>query len=147
MGEQASAAAELTAALRQLNDAAGRPGRAALVRWGTGQEPPVKLTEQTLSDWFSSTVVSVPADESTLLALVAHLETTAVKSGYRRRSPAWWTRLRAKAWAETHVDPGGRPPVTRPARPGIPPGPAVSSPPTGRVRRPAGPVRRAAASA
>src|SRR5690242_19348440 len=92
MGVGDGTAAELTAELRRLYEAAGRPPRKSLVHWGSYQEPQVSLNEKTLSDWLSPRVVSVPSNERTLLRLVAHLEQAAVKKGYQRRSPGWWMR-------------------------------------------------------
>src|SRR5262249_20227267 len=112
--ERASAAERFGAALRELYEAAGSPTRAALVRWGAGQQPPLRFNEKTLSDWLSSEKVVVPANERMVLALVGHLQAAAGRTAYRR-PPGWWAALRRAAWAETHSNRGGRPPKPRPA--------------------------------
>jgi hypothetical protein len=120
-----SAEARLTASLRALWVAAGKPKLNAVASWGNHQTPPLTISDTSLSDWMNADRVAVPVDERSLVLLVGHLGRLAG----RTEDLDQWKALRAAAWAETH-DPGHRPrgpaeparggaraPARRPARP------------------------------
>lgn len=85
------------AELHSLYEAAGSPTRHGLVRAAKRWNPPVRLAEQTLSDWLSGN--TVPADLDTVLALIRHLTKLArKKTGFVAR-PVDWPKFHAAAKA------------------------------------------------
>ena len=66
------AEARLSAELRRLYAAAGRPELADVVRWGARRRPPVWFSVSSLVDWLRPRTVAVPS-EGALLAFVEFL--------------------------------------------------------------------------
>ncbi|MER7469590.1 hypothetical protein [Micromonospora sp. NPDC000018] len=108
MSQLLSAAERFATALRELYEAAGSPEYRVVVRQGSQQPSPVKLTDSSLSDWLGGK--SVPADPSAVRFLVPFLQGWAAKQqGYPTRPLDWWLTLRQQAWAEKRTNRGGRP--------------------------------------
>jgi hypothetical protein len=96
------AEARLSAELRRLYAAAGRPELADVVRWGARRRPPVWFSVSSLVDWLRPRTVAVPSEG----ALLAFVEFLSGRAG--RPVPwQWWRQLRRAAWVETYG--GGRP--------------------------------------
>ena len=92
------AEARLSAELRRLYAAAGRPELAEVVRWGAGQRPAVWFSVPSLADWLLPYKVAVPS-EGALLAFVEFLCERAGRPVSRRQR---WAQLRRAAWLESH---------------------------------------------
>ncbi|MFI6518273.1 hypothetical protein ACIBF1_22140 [Spirillospora sp. NPDC050679] len=93
--ESAGAAERFAAALRELYEAAGSPLVRQLVRQGAAQQPPVKLTATSFSDWLAGK--SVPSRPRAVEFLTAFLNGRVTDPGYQRLSSAQWEALRAAA--------------------------------------------------
>jgi hypothetical protein len=91
------AEARLSAELRRLYAAAGRPELADVVRWGAGRRPPVWFSVPSLADWLHPHKVAVPS-EGALLAFVEFL----CRLAGRPVSRQWWRQLRRAAWVQTY---------------------------------------------
>jgi hypothetical protein len=102
------AEARLSAELRRLYDAAGRPELADVVRWGASRRPVVWFSVPSLADWLRPHKVAVPS-EAALLAFVEFL----CRRADRPVPRLWWTQLRRAAWLESHpgVGPGAADPA------------------------------------
>lgn len=86
---------EFAAELRALYEAAGSPTYALLVHQAGLQRPPVKLTEQSLSDWLGG--VSVPAKPAAVRFLTAYLGALATRQGRQVYGAEWWAALHGRA--------------------------------------------------
>jgi hypothetical protein len=91
------AEARLSAELRRLYDAAGRPELADVVRWGASRRPVVWFSVPSLADWLRPRKVAVPS-EAALLAFVEFLCRRAGRPVPRQ----WWRQLRRAAWLESY---------------------------------------------
>jgi len=98
---------EFAAELRALYKAAGSPTYARIVHQAGQQRPPLRLTEQSLSDWLRG--VSVPADPAAVGFVVSYLGAFAKRSGHHVRGVDWWEALRARAWKAKQASRRGRP--------------------------------------
>jgi TPR repeat protein len=82
--------------LQRLRAEAGAPTYDAMIARCARQSPPVTLTKQTLSDWFTGKV-KAPRDRLAQDRLIVLLEAVAQQRGdYRPRGLEWWHRLRAE---------------------------------------------------
>ncbi|MEV4511613.1 hypothetical protein AB0K00_21880 [Dactylosporangium sp. NPDC049525] len=99
--------------LGQLHRAAGAPKPASLISLGRQQQPPVKLTHQSWSDWMSGK--TVPKDPKVVKFLVEHLERRVDPSVHPRRGIGWWLELHQRASAYKHAN-RGQTPGARPRR-------------------------------
>jgi hypothetical protein len=108
---------EFVAALHALYEDAASPPYACLVRQAARQQRPVKLTEQSLSDWLSGK--SVPADPTAVLFLAQYLSNLAKRADHLAhvRPPEWWLQLHDQARRDRHARRGGRPSASSTDRP------------------------------
>lgn len=97
--EPSTAAEQFAIELRALHTAAGSPEYRKIVSQAVRQDPPVGLSDSSLSDWLGGK--SVPSNPRTLRFLVEFLEPQAAKrAGYQRRGVSWWENLRQRARRE-----------------------------------------------
>ncbi|GAA3088242.1 tetratricopeptide repeat protein [Streptosporangium carneum] len=127
--------AKYSEALRELHEAAGSPTGETIKRQAERRRPPLKISNQSWSDWRRG--LNVPSDEAEARFLIACLKGLA-----RRRSPeyepppdAWWEQTRKRALEERRAGTGrgGRPPARHPAPRGRRPVPLMpeGGPPPG----------------
>jgi hypothetical protein len=93
-----SAAEQLFAALAELRKATVDVSYTTLVRQAAAQRPPLKISRQRLSDWFSGE--AVPADPAVVRFLVNYLQPRAARNGYQQRPLPWWLTLHQEAARE-----------------------------------------------
>lgn len=98
---------EFAAELRALYEAAGSPTYALLVHQAGQQRPPVKLTEQSLSDWLGG--VSMPAKSAAVRFLAAYLGALATHQGHQVHGADWWAALHGRTQKVKQASRGGRP--------------------------------------
>ncbi|WP_214108597.1 hypothetical protein [Acrocarpospora catenulata] len=119
MNQQQDATARYAAALRALHQAAGKPTGAILKRQAAAQQPALKLSETSWSDWLNGKNVPSNAQlaQWVITYLAARTRTTA--PDYVPTPPAAWEALRQQALTERRrgTGAGGRPHALRPARP------------------------------
>lgn len=100
----------LNVELKSLYKAAGEPTLSQLVRLATKQNPPIKISDSTISAWLNAGhVPGVGSKEKYFATLVMYLQKRAEKRGYESRPEAAWLRLLHEARAERNVHRGGRP--------------------------------------
>ena len=106
MSSESGPAAQLTAALVNLYEAAGCPKYQVLIQQAAGQQPPVSLSAQSLSDWFGG--VSVPSKPAAVRFLVQYLQARAgERDGYQPQTLHWWLGLHDRAQQDKRVGRAG----------------------------------------
>ncbi|MFI5899826.1 ATP-binding protein [Streptomyces cyaneofuscatus] len=96
--------------LRSLYEAAGEPTLGRLVRLGSDQVPPLRISDSTLSSWLNAGHVPGPGPkEKYFFLLVAHLNRMAAKDGHPTRAEGGWAALLKAAREEQGARRGGRP--------------------------------------
>ncbi|MGI5204726.1 tetratricopeptide repeat protein [Spirillospora sp. CA-108201] len=113
MGDPLDATGMWARALRALWEAAGRPTGAAIIRQAAAQNPPVKVTTSSWSDWYNGK--NVPSKAGTAQWLVGFLRGRAYRKtpGFVTEPDDWWDRVWKRAQVERQRR-GGRPPKPYP---------------------------------
>ncbi|MET8167478.1 tetratricopeptide repeat protein [Streptomyces sp. NPDC005329] len=117
MGEPLDATGMWARALRVLWNAAAQPTGAAIIRQAAAQNPPVKVTSSSWSDWYNGK--NVPAEARTARWLVGFLRGRARRTtpGFVAEPDGWWEQAWERARAERQQRRSGRSPRAYPGRP------------------------------